>query len=70
MLTKEEYLKKIGSTEEELKAKGLEVVFVGQVGYDSDEEDGWDLEYIDPTKCVEVGMGCKCAVGGTLHDKL
>ncbi len=69
MLTKEEYLKKIGETEETLKAKGLTLKFIGQVGY-SEEEDGWDLEYIDQCNTVEVGMGCKCTAGGTLHDKL
>ncbi len=70
MLTKEEFLKKIGQSEEELKAKGLELVFIGKVGYGDDEDDGWDVVYADPSGCVEVGMGCKCAVGGTLHDKL
>ena len=46
------------------------LMFIGEVGYGDDEDDGWDVVYIDPSKCVEVGMGCKCAVGGTLHDKL
>lgn len=70
MLSKEEFLKKIGQTEEELKAKGLELKFIGEVGYGDDEDDGWEIVYIDPTCGVEVGMGCKCATGGTLHDKL
>lgn len=70
MLTREEYLAKIGETEESLKAKGLELVFIGEVGYGEGEDDGWETQYIDPSKCVEVGMGCRCAVGGTLHDKL
>ncbi|MGL5000999.1 MAG: hypothetical protein ACRC6J_04680 [Cetobacterium sp.] len=70
MLTKEEFLKKIGQTEEELKEKGLELMFIGEVGYGDGEDDGWDVVYIDPIQCVEVGLGCKCTVGGTLHDKL
>lgn len=69
MLTKEEFLKKIGQTEEELKSKGLELMFIGEVGYD-EEDDGWDVVYIDQSKDVEIGMGCKCSIGGTLHDKL
>lgn len=70
MLTKEEYLKKIGETEESLKKKCLVLKFIGKTGYSDDEEDGWDLEYTDQCNTVEVGMGCKCAIGGTLHDKL
>lgn len=70
MLTKEEFLKKIGQTEEDLAAKGLELNFIGEVGYGDDEDDGWEIVYKDPTSCVEVGLGCKCATGGTLHNKL
>ncbi|MGL4935406.1 MAG: hypothetical protein ACRC51_08010 [Cetobacterium sp.] len=71
MLTKEEFLKKIGQSEEELKAKGLELMFIGEVGY-GDEDDGWDVVYIDPSRCVEVGMGCKCSYVPlhSVHDKL
>lgn len=68
MLTKEDFLKKIGKSAEQLDKEGLELMFIGEVGYDDD--DGWDIVYKDPTKCVEVGFGCKCATGGTLHDKL
>ncbi len=73
MLTKEEFLKKIGKTEEELKAEGLGVEFVGERGY-GDEDDGWDTYFIDPAGegCVEIGLGCKCSfvpLSG-IHDKL
>lgn len=69
MLTKEEYLKKIGETEETLKQKGLVLKFVGNSGYPDDEAEGWDVEYLD-CDSVEVGLGCTCSAGGTLHDKL
>lgn len=68
MMTKEQYLAKIGKTEEDLHAQGMELSFIGEVGYDDD--DGWEVVYKDQTCAVEVGMGCKCATGGTLHNKL
>jgi hypothetical protein len=71
MLTREEYLKKIGMTEEELAAKGLELHFIGEVGY-PEGDDGWEIEFKDPNRCVEVGMGCKCATIplSSVHEKL
>ncbi|MGL6101144.1 MAG: hypothetical protein ACRCZ9_10480 [Fusobacteriaceae bacterium] len=68
MMTKEQYLTKIGKTEEALHTEGLELRFIGEIGYDDD--DGWEVIYRDQSCDVEVGMGCKCSTGGTLHDKL
>lgn len=69
MLSREDFLKKIGKTEEQLDKEGLELKFIGEVGY-GDEDDGWDIVYKNPDCSVEVGMGCKCSTGGTLHNKL
>lgn len=60
MLTREEYLVKIGASEDELKRRGLEVVFIGEVGYPEGEDDGWDTHYISPKQY--------CC--GTIHHKL
>lgn len=70
MLTKEEYLEKIGKTEDELCKEGLELSFIGSVGYDDD--DGWEVVYKDPTCAIEVGFGCKCTVLSidAVHNKL
>lgn len=70
MLTKEEYLKKIGKSEDQLDKEGMELSFIGEVGYDDD--DGWEVVYKDPTCSVEVGFGCKCTVlpVNAVHTKL
>lgn len=70
MLTKEQYLVKIGKTEEVLCKEGLELSFIGEVGYDDD--DGWEVVYMDQSCSVEVGMGCKCATTSvnSIHTKL
>jgi hypothetical protein len=60
MLTRDEYLKKIGHTDESLLEKGLEVVFIGEVGYLDGDDDGWDTYYIPPKNCL-------C---GTVHTSL
>lgn len=74
MLSKEEYLKKIGLTEEQLKEKGMELKFIGEVGYSycGDDDDGWEVVYIDNSCRVEIGMGCKCSYSplNSVHDKL
>lgn len=65
MLSKDEYLKKLNTTEEKLKEKGMEIV-----AYDdgSPDSEGWDIRYIDDT--CSVVLGCPCSNSGTLHDKL
>ncbi|MBC2856794.1 hypothetical protein H3N56_10105 [Cetobacterium sp. 2A] len=72
MLTKEEFLKKIGKTEDQLDKEGFELSFIGEIGYDEGEDDGWEVVYKDPTKCVEVGLGCKCSTFSlqSIHTKL
>lgn len=70
MLTKQEYLTKIGKTEEILSNEGFELSFIGEVGYDDD--DGWEVVYKDQSCSVEVGMGCKCTTldVNSVHTKL
>lgn len=65
MLTKEEYLEKIGKNEEYLEKNGLEVV-----KYDDGSPDalGWEIRYKDNT-CT-FSLGCPCSDSGTVHDKL
>jgi hypothetical protein len=66
-MTKEEFLKIMGTTEEKLKAEKKEVVKFD----DGDPEcPGWEILYIDERECVDVAMGCKCSISNTLHDKL
>lgn len=71
MLTKEEFLRKIGKSEEQLDKEGFELDFIGEVGY-IEEDDGWDINYKDPTKQVDISLGCKCATlpFQSVHDKL
>lgn len=65
MLTKDEFLKQIGKTEEGIKKEGLEVV-----KYDDGSPDslGWELRYKDET-CT-FSLGCPCSDSGTVHDKI
>lgn len=65
MLSREEYLKSIGKTEEKLVEEGLELV-----KYDdgSPEALGWEVRYKDET-CT-FSLGCPCSDSGTVHDKL
>ena len=66
-MTKQKYLKSIGTTEEELMMKKQEVVKMD----DGDPEcPGWEVRYIDEKKSVEVALGCKCSTSNNLHDKL
>ncbi|MGL5049230.1 MAG: hypothetical protein ACRC6A_06125 [Fusobacteriaceae bacterium] len=71
MLTKEQFLTKIGKTEEQLNKEGFELDFIGEVGY-MEEDDGWDVNYKDPTKHVDISLGCKCATIQlqSIHEKL
>jgi hypothetical protein len=65
-MTKEEFLKSIGTTDEILKTEGKEVVKFD----DGDPECiGWDVRYIDD-ECIEVILGCKCSDTGSIHTKL
>ncbi len=65
MLTKEEFLKKIGKTEEALEKNGMEVV-----AYDDGfpDSEGWEIRYKDET--CSIVLGCPCSDSGTVHDKL
>ena len=66
-MTKNEFLKSIGTTEEKLKAEKKEVIKFD----DGDPEClGWEVRYIDEKQCVDISMGCKCSISNTLHDKL
>ncbi len=65
-MTKDEFLKSIGKTEEQLKAEGKEVVKFNDADPDCP---GWDVLYIDKDE-VEILMGCKCSDIGSIHDKL
>jgi len=66
-MTREEFLKSIGTTEEKLKEKKQEVVKID----DGDPEClGWEVRYIDEKKSVEVALGCKCSTSNNLHNKL
>ncbi len=65
-MTKEEFLKSIGKTEDILKAEGKEVVKFD----DGDPEClGWEVRYIDEEN-IEVILGCKCSDTGSIHTKL
>ncbi len=61
----EEFLKKIGKTEEELKVNNQELVKFDDGDPDSD---GWEVRYIDTTS--SIGLGCRCSESGTLHNKI
>lgn len=65
MLSKEEYLKKIGKSEEELAKQELELV---QYDDGSPDSEGWEIRYIDKT-CT-LTLGCPCSDSGTFHNKL
>lgn len=63
-MTKEEFLKKIGKSEEELAELGQELVAMDDGSPDCE---GWEIRYIDKT--MSVGLGCRCSESGTLHNK-
>jgi len=66
-MTKDEFLKSIGTTEEKLKMEKKEVIKFD----DGDPEClGWEVRYIDEKQCIEVALGCKCSTSNNLHDKL
>lgn len=66
MMTKEEFLRAEGTTEEKLKVEGKEVVRFD----DGDPECcGWDIRYIDKED-IFISLGCKCSDTGSIHDKL
>lgn len=65
MLSKEEYLKKMNTSEEKLKEKGMEIVACDDGSPDSE---GWEIRYTDNS--CSVVLGCPCSNSGTLHDKL
>ena len=65
-MTKEEYLKEIGTTEATLLTEGKEVIKFD----DGDPECiGWEIRYIDKGE-VEIILGCKCSDTGSIHNKL
>ncbi len=66
MMTKEDFLRDLGTTEVKLEAEGKEVVRFD----DGDPEcPGWEVRYIDKEE-VEIILGCKCSDTGSIHDKL
>ncbi|UUV19006.1 hypothetical protein NRK67_05715 [Fusobacteria bacterium ZRK30] len=66
-MTKDEFLKSIGTTEAKLKVEKKEVIKFD----DGDPECiGWEVRYIDEKQAIEVALGCKCSTSNNLHDKL
>lgn len=64
-MTKEEFLKKIGRSEEEIIEAGQELVAFDD---DSPDCDGWEVRYKD--KSTSIGLGCRCSESGTLHKSI
>ncbi len=66
MMTREEFLRSEGTTEEILKSQGKEIV-----KFDDGDPGcpGWEIRYIDKED-VFISLGCKCSDTGSIHSKL